>query len=456
MANQHTWRTAAKAINDDKEIMASLVESAQAPEKVARSPAEVFIRMHADIGDAGFEVLPEPGSNQEKKADGLGFHIGDNLRTEMDANPTRYWDKYFYKDEKAGGVTVNGSVYVDMVRDTTIGKSYYSSSEVLKAWNSQDAKPETLQKTVTIDGVVHECSMIDGKQRGDMAAMLDQRINNMASALRRVVGIWRQKKAIERLLSEHCEVTFVYNKRDMPESGLANVKKPILLLELNANKESPQYGQRTGFAETFAPSVFIKLDVEKAVGAKTGNKYQILKDSRRETAASKKDAGAGASTQEKGKAAIEGRVSSNNLLTVMGNLRVFAEDEDSKRHTFNRMVAMKADDRAELIASILQFREWSAVFDTPENRKIAAEYAGTAADRAREALTAKTKADAETAELAKEPSQHERNAAAVNAMRTTQGEDVAAAKARADAANTAKPAAGKGGASKGGTKAVSK
>src|SRR5712691_5158581 len=190
MSKTLTWRNVAKSISDDAEIMSSLVESAQAPEKVARNPAAVYLKLMADIGDAGFSILPEPNSDQEKKADGLGFHIGDNMRAEMDADPMRHWDKYFYKTPT--GETADGSVYVDMVKDTVIGKSYASASEVLKAWNGKEVKPETLQQTVTIDGTCHTCSMTDAKTRGDMAGMLDGRVLNMANALRRVVGMWRQ------------------------------------------------------------------------------------------------------------------------------------------------------------------------------------------------------------------------------------------------------------------------
>src|SRR5712692_2682082 len=128
-----TWRDVAKSISDDAEIMSSLIESAQAPEKVARNPAAVYLRLMSDIGDEGFSCLPEPNSNQEKKADGLGFHIGDNMRAEMDANQQRNLDKYMYKAQT--GETVEGSVYVNMVKDTVIGRSYADASEVLKAWN---------------------------------------------------------------------------------------------------------------------------------------------------------------------------------------------------------------------------------------------------------------------------------------------------------------------------------
>jgi len=277
--------------------------------------------------------------------------------------------------------------------------------------------------------------MTDAKTRGDMAGMLDGRVLNMANALRRVVGMWRQIKDIETRLSEHVEVTFVYVTRDMPASGLANVKKPILLLERNSNRDSAQYGQRTGFAETYAPSVFNKLDVEKAVGATVGNKYQILKDSRKERAAAKADK-AGASTQEKGKQAIEGRVSSNNLLTVMSNIRVFVEDEDSKRHTNNRMTAMKNDDRAELISSILQMRDWSAEYDTPANRAIYREYAGTKEEKSRDELANKIAAEAAIKEAETQPTIGERLATEAKQFITTKDADKAGGTLRTSGPST--------------------
>lgn len=428
-----TWTTFMDIIQDDPIVRDTLREAAKAKEIGPRAPAVIYLRAMADAGDAYFEALPEPWSDQAAKKHGDGSDVDADTVTKWAGDPKRYWDKYEYE---VSGQKVTGSTYQDMFDRTEDGKAYRSFAKLCEDWN-KDGDHSNLPKTAFFNGTEYNLFEMANDRRKDLKAMAESRCYNGRDNLRIVVQIWRNVRDIEKLFKGIVEVDFAYAPAPNADGvyELDNVKKPLELWALSTIKDSPKFGQRTGAWWSMTSMQFANLAPVKVAalddGKNNAKNLENLKRIKRKVVKS----GAGATTSPD-TTATDIRVTSNNFGVALVKMATFTEDENSRTSWLNRLANAEPTVSETEITAAVELYDWLTLCITPEWRATHKRCTDTQAQRKSDALAAKLAERNATVEAEAQPTQNQRNA-----MREQAGEDVKAAQQRAAAAN--KPVTGR-------------
>lgn len=435
----HTWTQFIDLLDADPLVRDTLRDAAKAKEIGPRAPAVIYLQAMKDAGDAYFEILPEPWSDQETKKHGDNTDVDADTVAVWNGNPRRYWDNYSYEVQ---GQKVTGSVYLDMVDRTADGKAYIEFAKACSDWN-KDGEKTGLPPIAEFNGTMYDLENMTPQRRKDLKAMADSRRYTARDNLRVVVQIWRNRKDIDELFKGVASIDFIF-EREPDEHGnpiLERVKKPIevhgLITEEMGKVSAARaalVGQRSGQNFTCTSAQFANLAPRKCAAMENGLTFENLKRVKRKVA----KVGAQPSTQETEKQALaEARVTSNNFGLVLEKCSVFTEEDEARASWINRLVHMEKEPMELQIAAAVSLYDFLTPCITPDWRAVHRRITATQADRKADALAAKLKAGNEIAEAEAQPTQNERNEAAREAMRVAEGEDVDAAKQRAE--DTHKP-----------------
>lgn len=409
--NSISWHDVVDALNDDTETNAMLLSSVSASEEPPRSPTALYAAAIKDLTAAGkdwvacLDILPEPGSNQKTRRDGCNRLLGENDAKSRDTNPQRYWDRYDYK-ASGTGETVSGSVYSDMAARHVLGVQIKNAIKLIDAWSDNDTVKSTLQQVLVFNDVEYNMSEMGADRAKTIRSTLTSRFNKLADNFRTMAGVHRNKRDIETRMEGIVEVEFVYNVEGNPASGLAELKEPIKIVMLNQVPESPRFGQQTSTCRAFTSKAFANLDVDQAIekGGEKGASYATLIDSKKV----KIKVGKGASTQEKGKAEVEGLITSRNANTIFSNLRIFTEQDGAKRALINRLKEMDDDDRKAFYYDMVEVMNFFGEFQTRDANRIHDEEKELRDARALDELQDKDRAAADTAAASNAPTQNDK------------------------------------------------
>jgi hypothetical protein len=414
-----TWHDVVDALNADTDNSEMLLRSISASEEPPRSPIALYLAAQHDLAAQGKDwiacmaVLPEPGSNQEKKVNGLNEHIGDNERAMRDADPQRYWDKYKYK--VATGEEVSGSVYADMAGRHVLGKQIRDDISLIDQWANDTSEKAALRPTLVFNGTEYDMATMPNDRRDTMRKTLNARFNRLVDNFRTMAAVHFNKMDIEERMKDAVEVEFVYKVEDMPASGLADIKEPIRLIALIAEPSHPRFGQQSKTSRTYAAKPFANLSVDGAIHkAGEGKKpsFANLIDSKK----IKLKIGAQHSTKEAGKVVVEAMVSSSNFRVVALNQQNYVENfdtlADAAASIWKKFKETEKSEQPEFADTLVTVRNLFNAIVTPEMEALAKVQTTIQREKAKADMEAAAKAAAERAELETQPSQNERNARA--------------------------------------------
>lgn len=411
-----TWHDVVDALNADTDNNEMLMRSISASEEPPRSPVALYLAAIHDLNAAGKDamaclaVLPEPGSNQDKKIDGLNRHVGDNERAVRDADPQRYWDKYKYK--VSTGEEVSGSVYADMAGRHVIGKQIRDDISLIDMWAKDDSEKSALRPTMRFNGTDYDMATMPNDRRDTVRKTLTARFNRLVDNFRTMAAVHFNKLDIEARMKDIVEVEFVYRTEDDPSSGLADIKEPIRLIALITEPSHPRFGQQSKTSRTYSAKPFANLSVDGAIQkAGEGKKpsYTNLIDSKK----IKLKIGAQPTTKEPGKVVVEAMVSSSNFRVVALNMQNYVENfdtlPDAAASIWKKFKETGTDEQAEFADTLVSVRDLFNAIVTPEMEQLAKAQKAIERKKAQADMDAAAKAAKELAEAESQPTMNERN-----------------------------------------------
>lgn len=402
-----TWTQFIDILDQDQMVRDTLRDAARAKEVGPRAPAVLYLRAMKDAGDAYFEALPAPWSNQETKKHGDGTDVDADTVEKWSGDPKRFWDNYDYT---VGGQKINGSVYLEMVDRTADGKLYFEFAKHCSDWN-KDGDKTGLQSVLTFAGTEYDLEHMAPGRRNDLKAMADGRRYSARDNLRIVVQIWRNIRDINELFKGIAEVDFVYDPA-VDENGeyqLAMVKKPIEVHGLVTIPEHPRFGQRSGEFFSCTSSQFANLAPRKVAAMENGKTLANLRSIKRKTA----KAGAQPTTQEPGKVVVEAMVSSSNFQKIVYNIDNYVENfdtlPDAAASIWKRFKETGKDEQPQYAQSLVTVRDLMIAIVTREMETLAQHQNALDRDKAKKELADKLASEAATKEAERQPTQNERN-----------------------------------------------